>query len=63
MGNGDPLSQTAKKKKEKMVKVERVNFLGSEVWGISRCQMGSCKDARVEGGRKRQRACRSGQGI
>lgn len=46
-----------------MVKVERVNFLGSEVWGISRCQMGSCKDAWVEGGRKRQRACRSGQGM
>lgn len=42
MGNGDPPGKKTEKRK-KMVKVERVNFLGSEVWGLA--------DVRWEAGR------------
>lgn len=60
MGHVGPLGEKTEKRK-KVVKVERVNFRGSEVWGgINRCQMGSWEDGRAEGGRKRQGACRRG---
>ena len=34
MDNGDPPG-IKREKRKKMVKVERVNFLGSEVWGLA----------------------------
>lgn len=42
MGNGNPPGKKTEKRK-KIVKVERVNFLGSEVWGLA--------DVRWEAGR------------
>lgn len=34
MDNGDPPG-IKREKRKKIVKVERVNFLGSEVWGLA----------------------------
>lgn len=34
MNNGDPPSIKMEKRK-RMVKIDRVNFLGSEVWGLA----------------------------
>ena len=54
MDNGDPPGIKWEKRK-KMVKVERVNFLGSEVQGLAdvRRKAGRMGDAGVEGGRGR----------
>lgn len=51
MDNGDPPG-IKRKKRKKMVKVERVNFPGSEVWGLAdvRERLGGWGDAGAEGG-------------
>lgn len=54
MGNVDPPGKKTEKKK-KVVKVERVNFRGPEVWGLAdvRWEAGRM-DGRREGGREEE---------
>lgn len=51
MGNVDPPGKKTEKRK-KVVKVERVNFQGSEVWGLADVRWKAGRiDGRREGGR------------